>query len=78
MGGVPTDFQALDQIVGLAAQRRLALLPVVMFTPVTTSGWAYTCPSTCTWKSFPNVDELTLLGVNCVSLGLLPVLVGPS
>ena len=48
-----------------------------MSTPVTTSGWAYTCPSTCTPKSFPNVDELTLLGVNCVSLGLLPTLVGP-
>src|SRR5262249_11653010 len=47
-----------------------------MFTPVATSGWAYTCPSSCTWKSFPNVDEFTLIGVNCVSLGLLPVLEG--
>ena len=33
VGGVPTDFQAMDQIVGLAAQRRLAILPVVIYAP---------------------------------------------
>ena len=32
-GGVPTDFSATDEIVGLAAQRRLALLPVVVYSP---------------------------------------------
>jgi len=33
VGGVPTDFQAIDQIVGLAAQLRLAILPVVIYAP---------------------------------------------
>jgi hypothetical protein len=33
--GVPTDFEAMDRIVGLAAQRRLAILPVVIYAP----GW---------------------------------------
>lgn len=32
-GGVPTDFSATDQLVALAAQRHLTLLPVVMFAP---------------------------------------------
>jgi hypothetical protein len=32
-GGVPTDFRVTDEIVGLAAQRRLALLPVVVYSP---------------------------------------------
>ncbi len=32
-GGVPTRFEALDRIVGLAAQRGLTLLPVVLDAP---------------------------------------------
>jgi hypothetical protein len=32
-GGVPTDFTALDAVVGSAAQRGLAVLPVVQSTP---------------------------------------------
>jgi len=33
--GVPTDFSQTDQIVGLAAQRGLAILPTVLYAP----GW---------------------------------------
>lgn len=32
-GGIPTRFGPLDQLVALAAQRRLAVLPVVLYTP---------------------------------------------
>jgi hypothetical protein len=32
-GGVPTDFNAIDAIVSAAAQRRLAVVPVVQATP---------------------------------------------
>lgn len=32
-GGVPTDFQATDQILSLAAEHHLPLLPVVMYSP---------------------------------------------
>jgi hypothetical protein len=79
-GLVPPDEQVP---VGDAADRGRqswapGLRPVVISTPVATSGWAKTCPSTCTWKSLPNVDTFTLLGVNCVSVESLPVLVGPS
>lgn len=35
-GGVPTDFSAVDAVVAAAAQRRLAILPVLQATP----GWA--------------------------------------
>lgn len=35
VGGVPTNFSALDQIVTLAAQRRLTILPVTIDAP----GW---------------------------------------
>jgi hypothetical protein len=33
VGGVPTDFTATDQVVGLAAQRGLAVLPTVLYAP---------------------------------------------
>jgi hypothetical protein len=33
IGGVPTDFTNLDQLVGLAAQRGLTILPTVIYTP---------------------------------------------
>jgi polysaccharide biosynthesis protein PslG len=32
-GGVPTDFSSLDQLVGLAAQRRLTVLPEILDAP---------------------------------------------
>jgi hypothetical protein len=32
-GGVPTDFSTTDEIVGLAAQRGLRVLPVVLYAP---------------------------------------------
>jgi len=35
VGGVPTSFAATDQLVGLAAQRGLTLLPTVLYAP----GW---------------------------------------
>jgi hypothetical protein len=35
VNGVPTDFAASDRIVGLAAQRGLSVLPVVLYAP----GW---------------------------------------
>jgi hypothetical protein len=35
VGGIPTDFSATDQLVGLAAARGLRLLPTVLYTP----GW---------------------------------------
>ena len=35
VGGVPTDFTPLDQLVGLASQRGLTILPTVMYAP----GW---------------------------------------
>jgi hypothetical protein len=35
VGGLPTDFAATDQLVGLAAQRGLTLLPTVLYSP----GW---------------------------------------
>ncbi len=35
VGGVPTDFSATDQVVGLAAQRGLTVLPTVLYAP----GW---------------------------------------
>jgi hypothetical protein len=35
IGGVPTDFTKLDQLVGLAAQRGLTVLPTVIYAP----GW---------------------------------------
>jgi hypothetical protein len=35
VGGVPTSFTATDQLVGLAAQRGLTLLPTVLYAP----GW---------------------------------------
>jgi hypothetical protein len=35
VGGVPTDFAAVDEIVGLAAARGLRVLPTVLFAP----GW---------------------------------------
>jgi hypothetical protein len=33
VAGVPTDFAALDSVVGMAAQRRLTILPVVLDAP---------------------------------------------
>jgi hypothetical protein len=33
IGGVPTDFTNLDQLVGLAAQRGLTILPTVIYAP---------------------------------------------
>lgn len=33
VGGVPTDFSRTDQIVALAASRRLTVLPAVLYTP---------------------------------------------
>ena len=33
IGGVPTDFTQLDQFVGLAAQRRMSILPTVLDAP---------------------------------------------
>src|SRR3981081_2322759 len=33
VGGVPTRFDVLDQIVGLAAQRQLTVLPVILSAP---------------------------------------------
>jgi hypothetical protein len=33
VGGVPTDFTQLDQFVGLAAQRRMTILPTVLDAP---------------------------------------------
>lgn len=33
VGGVPTNFSTIDRIVGLAAARKLALLPVVVYAP---------------------------------------------
>jgi hypothetical protein len=33
VGGVPTRFDQMDQLVGLAAQRRLSVLPVVLYAP---------------------------------------------
>ena len=33
IGGVPTDFTQLDQFVGLAAQRRMTILPTVLDAP---------------------------------------------
>jgi hypothetical protein len=33
VGGVPTRFDVMDQVVGLAAQRRLTVLPVVLDAP---------------------------------------------
>ena len=35
VGGVPTDFTKLDQLVGLAAERGLTILPTVIYAP----GW---------------------------------------
>ncbi len=35
VGGIPTDFQSMDALVHLAAQRRLTILPVVLYAP----GW---------------------------------------
>jgi hypothetical protein len=35
VGGVPTDFAATDEMVGLAAQRGLTVLPLVLYAP----GW---------------------------------------
>ncbi|HEX5619654.1 MAG TPA: hypothetical protein VFX51_14630 [Solirubrobacteraceae bacterium] len=36
VGGIPTDFRFLDELVGNAAQKRLPLMPVVLGAP----GWA--------------------------------------
>jgi hypothetical protein len=33
VGGVPTDFRTTDEIVGLAAQRGITLLPIVLYAP---------------------------------------------
>lgn len=33
VGGVPTNFSATDQVVALAAQRRLTVLPTVLYAP---------------------------------------------
>jgi hypothetical protein len=41
VGGIPTDFRYLDQLVGTAAQKRLALLPVVLGAPT----WATADPT---------------------------------
>jgi hypothetical protein len=35
VGGIPTDFAATDQMVGLAAQRGMTVLPTVLYAP----GW---------------------------------------
>ncbi len=43
-GGVPTDFQSTDQIVQQAARHRLALLPVVLFSPY--------------WDGYPTGDHI--------------------
>jgi hypothetical protein len=41
VGGIPTDFRYLDELVGTAAQKRLALLPVVLGAPT----WATADPT---------------------------------
>ena len=33
VGGIPTDFTSMDEIVGLAAQQRMSVLPVVIYAP---------------------------------------------
>ncbi len=33
VGGIPTDFAATDQMVGLAAQRGMSVLPTVLYAP---------------------------------------------
>jgi hypothetical protein len=38
VGGVPTDFRATDEIVGLAAQRGLTVLPTVLYAPAWDAG----------------------------------------
>jgi hypothetical protein len=48
VGGVPTSFVTTDQIVGLAAQRRLSLVPVVIYAP----GW-----DAAKHRAFPSIER---------------------
>jgi arabinogalactan endo-1,4-beta-galactosidase len=61
VGGVPTDFTATDEVVGLAAQRGLTVLPSVLYAPKWDAGSNHNGGAAPPQRSGPYANYLTAL-----------------